>query len=94
MACTVEWEQQDRTVHVIVTGTIDGVTARRVSAAIASHVGIDGVDVIEVDTSAAEISGSTGGRVLEELSRRFAGAGQKLVIRDAALEGDRARALR
>lgn len=77
--------------RVIVTGVVDSGSARRVSGAIASHVGIEGVEVVEVDTSAAEVTDT---RVFEELGRRFAGAGQRLVVTDEALGEGRAAALR
>lgn len=86
MACTVEWSEAGSTVRVVVTGVVDSGSARRVSGAIASHVGIEGVDTIEVDTSDAHVVDT---RVFEELSRRFTGAGQRLVVTDEALGGGR-----
>ena len=91
MACTVEWSEAGPTVRIVVKGVVDSGSARRVSGAVASHVGIEGVEVVEVDTSDAEVVDT---RVFEELGRRFAGAGQRLVITDAALGGDREAALR
>lgn len=93
MSCTVEWMEDGSTVRVKVSGVVDSATARRVSAAIATHVGIDGVDVVEVDASSATLE-PAGSRVLDELQRRFSGAGQQLVVTGAALEEDRAAALR
>ena len=94
MACSVDWVEDGTTVRVKVTGVVDGASARRVSGAIASHVGIDGIEVVEVDTSDAEIVGDAGARVFDELGRRYSGAGQRLVLTDEALGGGRAAALR
>lgn len=94
MACTVEWVEDGSVVRVRIAGVIDAGAARRLSAEVASHVGIDGVEVVEIDTTGAEVADGSGARVLEELSRRFAGAGQRLVITDEALGGGRAAAHR
>lgn len=91
MSCTVEWSEAGSTVRVALRGVLDSGSARRVAGAIATHVGIDGVEVVEVDTSEAEV---VEGRVLEELGRRFAGAGQRLVVTDAALGAAREGAFR
>lgn len=93
MSCTVEWREDGSTVHVEVTGVVDSVTARRVSAAIATHVGIDGVEVVDVDATAATVE-PEGHQALAELGKRFSGAGQQLVIRDGVPEEDREAALR
>jgi hypothetical protein len=93
VSCTVEWVEDGQTVRVAVAGTVDSASARRVSAEIASHVGIDGVEVVEVDASSATLE-PAGSQVLEELARRFSGAGQRLVVTDRAHGGDRAAALR
>lgn len=93
MACRVEWMEDGTTVRVDLTGVVDSASARHVSAEIASHVGIDGVEVVEVDASAATLE-PAGVQVLGELRRRFSGAGQRLVITGGVPEGDRAAALR
>lgn len=93
MSCTVEWVEEGPTVRVIVAGVVDSASARKVSAALASHVGIDGVEVIDVDAREARLE-PAGQQVLDELAKRFSGAGQRLVVTPAAREGGRAAALR
>jgi hypothetical protein len=93
VTCRVEWVEDGPTVRVAVSGTVDSASARRMSAEIASHVGIDGVEVVEVDASSATLE-PAGAQVLEELARRFSGAGQRLVVTAGVHEGDRATALR
>lgn len=93
MSCTVRWTEEGSVVSVDLTGVVDAAGARRLSAELASHVGIDGVEVIEVDASTAVLE-PAGQQALDELARRFAGAGQRLVVTAAAPEGDRAAALR
>lgn len=93
MSCTVEWIEEGSTVRVVVTGVVDSASARRVSAELASHVGIDGVEVIDLDAHEAQLE-PAGQLVLDELAKRFSGAGQRLVVTPAAPEGGRAAAPR
>jgi anti-anti-sigma regulatory factor len=93
VSCTVDLVEDGSAVRVVVAGVVDTASARQLSGALASHVGVDEVDEIVVDLREAEVS-TAATQVLSELARRFSGAGQRLVVRDEAPEGGPAAARR